>query len=839
MKKSILTGMALCALLLPLTTGCSEESTQAGGDTGRLAPGVDFKSEPLTARGDSGNSRATADKTVTVDDLSLRLLALDRDYTNTWTPISTFDSSQEFASGRYKVEAFYGSQEDEGYGKPYYYGSQEITVLTDRTTPVSINVTLANSIIKVVYTDAFRQYMAAGYSAQLHSAGGAYFDYDEANPEELYVRPGEVSLDLNITKPNGKSGQFEAARFTAKPRYRHTITVDVNGGEVGSAESLKITFDETLDKEEVDIDISDDILSASAPTITPAGFTPGEEIEMVEGVTPADGLKMNIVARGKISTVTLTTASESLLSAGWPAEVDLANPDVAVKSKLMEMGLNTLGVWNRPDEMGVIDFTNAVAKIPFKEGGNNLSTFTVVVKDKNGKVCDPVSFSVNLQQLRLALTSGVISGAGQLNLTVDYNGADISKVEFKAVNSRNTLTPLTVKSATQGADGLYTVVVAQPDNDPVISPDDNITVRAYAGSLMSEIIVKAPAMNISAPTINAFAKSAYVPVNFTDAAVAAQSGNVELFISTDGLSYRKVQNPVAQSAPRSRAAEILKTVTYLIRGLEPSTNYWVLSRLGSEESVAATFTTEAATLLPNAGMENWYSESVYTSKTAWVGETDIVRWFANANGESFWATRNALTTAQSSGTTCYYTSFSGTVPVNGNSGKAAEISTLGYGEGSTYANSSGTIGENKHTAVGMLFIGNHSASGETSETIEYGKPFTSRPAGFSFKYKFAPINTESFKAYMVVENRNNGVVELGRGEIVSGTAQSNFTTATVNIDYKNKSLKATHIYIVFLSSTAESPAVKGVKGSKGTFNGFADSKRVGSVLTVDDIELIY
>ena len=35
----------------------------------------------------------------------------------------------------------------------------------------------------------------------------------------------------------------------------------------------------------------------------------------------------------------------------------------------------------------------------------------------------------------------------------------------------------------------------------------------------------------------------------------------------------------------------------------------------------------------------------------------------NEGGSSWWATRNALTTSQRSGVSCYYTSYSGTVPV--------------------------------------------------------------------------------------------------------------------------------------------------------------------------------
>ena len=145
----------------------------------------------------------------------------------------------------------------------------------------------------------------------------------------------------------------------------------------------------------------------------------------------------------------------------------------------------------------------------------------------------------------------------------------------------------------------------------------------------------------------------------------------------------------------------------------------------------------------------------------------------------------------------------------------------------------------------MLFMGEYSYSGANSwdiskETITYGQPFTSRPKSFSFNYKFASYNGESFKAYAVIENRDGGTVtELARGEFESAEDVSGFTPMTVNLNYTNRLLKATHAYVVFISSTATNPSGRGVKGSITTFYGYADSKYIGNVLTVDDIMLNY
>ncbi len=834
MKKNILAGVACTALLWSFTTSCSEESSLVGTDAGRIALDIDFNADPLTAR-DARTSRATGSilNPITVDDLSLKLTSTEREFSKSWGSLSEFDTNEDFPTGNYLFEATYGKATDEGYGKPYYYGSQSVTVRNEQTTNVSMTVSLANSIVDVKYTDEFKNFMST-YSSQFHSAGGQYFDHNENATEELYVMPGEVALNVTFTKPNGKSATVEAAKFTARPRYRHTVTVGIEGDGYGDAQ-LTLSFDDTVENEEYTIDISDDILTTAAPTLTPDGFTDGENIAMVETAAASD-IKMNVVARGEIASVTLTTSSTSLLKKGWPAEVDLANVDATTKSKLQALGLNTLGIWNNPQAMGVIDFTKVLSNIAYVEGDSNISTFTVTVKDKMSKVSEPLSFSVTVDRLTLAITNGEVNDdTEELTLDVMYNGGDFEKsVIFEANNDRGTTDKLVVKSIIPGSEpNTYKVVLTNlpAEVNPVI-------VTATVGSIKSEpLSVKRRPFNISATDGNVWAKKATIDMAITHADYVNKADAAQFYLSTDGNNFTAAPAAERQSI-KSRA---LANVSFLLSGLTPATKYYVKAKIDEDESSVITFTTEAADQFPNSEMENWYSEQAYGKKAAWVGETDIKRWFPNASGDSFWATRNPLTTGQTSGTTCFYTSFSSTISVSGNNGLAAEISTLGYGEGTTYTHtSSGKTGNPKHKKPGMLFVGDYSCSGQ-NETITYGKPFTSRPSALSFNYKYTPVNNENFKAYIVIENRDNGTVtELARGEFESNEAKSSFTPHSIELTYSNTSLKATHAYAVFVSSTEEAnPTVLSRQGSKGTFNGYSDSKYVGSQLTIDDIQLIY
>lgn len=253
--------------------------------------------------------------------------------------------------------------------------------------------------------------------------------------------------------------------------------------------------------------------------------------------------------------------------------------------------------------------------------------------------------------------------------------------------------------------------------------------------------------------------------------------------------------------------------------------------------------TEEEAALEDGTFENWHKKEVY-KKTIWsIGTTGlgIDQWWPYAEGgSSWWATRNALTTSQRSGVSCYYTSYSGTIPVdNGYEGKAAEISTIGWGEGNTYTKSMFGVVIN-HKSAGKLFLGSHSAAPDGTETFDYGHIFTSRPDALEFYYKFKSLNEESFEVYIIVENRENGIVtELGRGRLTDNKDQLSFISSRININYTNMTLKATHLSVVFVSSNADAPAVDLSNGSKDALNGYSDSRYVGNVLTIDNVRLIY
>lgn len=801
---------------------CSEDNPWMNSDgEGGILPLVNADSHVK----DAIPTRATA-MTPDVQEFGLKLTKADGQFTKTWDRLADFDEKQGFRSGEYTLEAFYGSIDEEGFEKPCYKGAAQVVVKPGEQTEVAVTATLANSMVSIDYTDAFKNYFA-DYQTSLHSEGYGYNELPKDCPDPMYVAPGKVQISVAFTKPNGQSATVQPAEFTAEARHHYHVTLDCNNGNVGDAQ-LIVTFDDTVDQEEVIVDLSDELLNMPEPEVTPQGFTDGQTLQLIEH-SPADSpMKFTAYVPAGIQAATFTVNSDSY-TPPFGREVDLASADGAVQSQLAAAGIKVLGLFKNPDKLATVDFSGLIELLP---AGTH--TITLQMKDRLTRVNAPVSVTIVNAPLELSFISAPVCPFGSTSATVNisYNGTDPRRdITVQGLNDDGVWVdcPVTSAAATNAkarksrSDAFPSKAYALGVTVPVTTRD--IQVRIYYKGVQKATGVIKRGYAVEA---NAFARHAILTVKTNKESIASTVNSLRVYDGEKELGSGNITRDPANG-----------TVT--ITNLKGSTRYHLYFTTASSGSsftdADVAFTTEAEAQVENAGMENWYSEKVHSQKTLGIGE-DIYRWFPNAQGSNYWGTRNATTTGQSTGTTCYYTSFSGTI----NSGNAAEISTLGWGKDVTF----GGLNDKPQVTAGMLFMGSHSYSGSettfepSKETFDYGRSFTSRPTSLSFDYKFTSHNSEAFKAYVVIENRAGGkTTRLAYGELVSNTNVSNFTNTTIRLNYSNLTLKATHAYIVFISSNAENPGVSKHQGSKNAFKGNSDSKYIGNVLTVDNIKFNY
>ncbi len=827
MKQNLLIGLISSGALL--LTGCGgDEFNSKDTGSGRLSPSVALDAQVLSS---VEESRAATD--ITGNDLAITLTSADGSISRKWNSIAEFPVDEDFKVGEYTLTASYGDN-SEGFELPYYSGTATVYVKENAVTPVSVTATLANAMLSIDYTDAFKNYFH-DYSTDVTTPGGKYIFYAAAENRPVYIKPGAVSLTVNVTKPNGVEAHLAPDGFTVEPRRHYHLTLDVNGGEVGDA-AIVISFDDSLSMEDVIIDLSDDLQNAPAPVVTSEGITPGQTMSFVAGMAPETPVKMEIMARGGLASVMLTTRNRSLIEQGWPATLDLMNVSDQIKARLTGLGFKTIGLWKNPDQFAIVDFTDVLNNIEYIEGADNSVEFSLVVKDRYTKESDPVTINLNVEKLTLAISNPTKLYQCQQNfeLDLDYNGIDPEgNITFEARNERNTWDKLTVESisAISRASSTYHVVLTVP------AVDDDLTIHAKCRKTDSEelTVARQPLpIALSVNENNIFATHGIISLTALEEPIATVAPKTTLAVSTDGNNFSTYNTAIASDG------------TINLTALSPATTYYFKATADGITSKAISFTTETAAQLPNGNMESW-------SQGASASHWELV--YPGADASTVWGTNNPLTTSQ--GSNYAYCRISGTISTtDSHSGKAALIRNVGWGSGNSATGSKGTSGACKYTEVGLLHLGasrttrpsgysaddnksNSSSPGPVNtDDLDCGMAFASRPESISFWYKYSPKNSsDKANAYVWVKDASGNIIAENTINLGS---KSGYEQITLPLTYGSGTPKGAKIYVRFMSSNS----IDYVKRTDANYSGpgFANVSRgtfMGSQLYIDDIQLNY
>lgn len=842
MKKTFLGFSWVVSMLI--MSGCSSDENPMNSGSGRINPEVGLDSEVYSAENPQGRSTSSVP---TVSDLKLALTSTNGSYKKTWSSVDLFPSDEAFKVGDYTMEAYYGSIDDEGFEKPYYYGSQALTVYEDRTTDVNIVAKLANTMVSIEYTDAFKNYFTS-YSAELHSTGGNYVTYASDEIRPAYLRPGTVTLALSVTKPNGTSATLQPASINAQAQHHYRITLDVNGGEVGNG-VLVISFDETLQTETINIDLSDELMNAPAPEVTAEGFTPGSSLSLFEGSTPDEQVRFILNARGGLSSVTLTTQSQSLIEQGWPAEVDLMQATEMQKSRFASLGLNVSGLWKNPDQMAIVDFTDVISNIKYVDGSAT-STFTIVVKDKMTKVNEPVTLSITTKPIELSIISisEAVVGAEDAEMVIAYNGDDFeNKV---AIETRNTYGVwesaqiLSVSSETN-----YTVKITVP------AGNTDIPVRVlYNGDVKAEgTIVRG--MPEYTTAVDAFSGKVIVKLTAADASqLSAIAANCSVYLDDTKVTV----------SSRDMESGIL-----VVEGLSPATSYTlkttVLSTAGDDDySEPVSFTTESQLAVPNGNFEEIETQinnmtincgGIYYETKLSINPYQNEQTF-NVSRPTGWATVNDKTfcTSASNQNTWYMQPSSMIVSdaiQNGNYAmklvnvawdtNGVSIAKYNFTWGKTESNwgaSQNKPSSISYRAAGKLFLGTYSfESASNTETYNEGVVFASRPSALNGFYKYSASSSSSDNGIVNIEVLSSSDAVIAQGSVAL-SANGDYTAFTVPLTYNQFGVKAAKLKIMFASS-ASVGTIAEETAAIVTTDDLVTASSLGNALWVDNLTFSY
>lgn len=344
-----------------------------------------------------------------------------------------------------------------------------------------------------------------------------------------------------------------------------------------------------------------------------------------------------------------------------------------------------------------------------------------------------------------------------------------------------------------------------------------ITVTDNKGKSVSRTVTVAPAQASKSVTVQPagmWARRAYISLS-TD-------GDAQKL----GVQYQK-QGSSAWTDPQTADALVdgsTKTLTVL--GLEPGTSYAfraVYNKYQSEETEV--FTTEVEQQPENASFEEWkeWDYTVYNLLPK-AYQTNYAPY--KDDSSIWWDCNNSETTPENRTISSNYPwkSFPMVSYVNGRNGKAAQLMLIAVSNLAT-----GGTAPSPTVGLGKIFTGVYGG--------EQGRPFSSRPSKLTFWYKYESVNSDNFKVYI---SMRNGDTVIGEGTFTSSESKTDWEGCAVDITYNRTDLAADTIYIEFISASDTEKWKYANNIGDIVYGGdkTADVHR-GSILTVDDIELIY
>lgn len=238
-------------------------------------------------------------------------------------------------------------------------------------------------------------------------------------------------------------------------------------------------------------------------------------------------------------------------------------------------------------------------------------------------------------------------------------------------------------------------------------------------------------------------------------------------------------------------------------------------------------TTEHEQQVGNSGFEYWHNDILTVKR--WFDSKDR-EWYLpylSTDNDPWWAVNSRMTMPTS--TTPEYFDFKvfpcAAYSTNRNSGdKSAMVYTVSVNGGNTSGTSLGD------EIPGEIWIGTADDNGNHKTE---GHAFASRPSALKFHYNYVPYNNETFVVTFLLKDASGN--DIAKAEITDGKSTGEWSECILPIVYDDLQKKAASIYISFKSCSSGGINMN----STMEIAGKNQTSHIGSVLRIDDVELIY
>lgn len=883
------------ALAISLASCSSESPWGSGSDSHegaislKVTPLNDVKASVPAVRAGSGELTPPPS-----EEFQIRLTKNDGSYTKTWSSTSEFAKEEEFAVGDYTLEAFFGDENSQGrvgakgYETAYYYGTSPVTVREGQTSNVTLMASLANAVVVIEYTDAFKKYFPYFYT-QLQSEGHGAIDLGDHSGEHTHVIPGNLGITISAELQNGKSIKLNPASFPTEARHMYKLRFNVYDGEVGQADKLGISFDENLTEEEVLIELTDEVVNTPAPIVTTSGFDSGQALEAQNSIEFPTQLNFNVVAKGGLKSAVLTVASEiadyatkqmpEYLKTG---SVDFCNVDAPTKAEMEKDGLIIRGFGDKDSQMASVNLQHFVKNLP-----QGIHKFSFVVTDKNTSASDPVALQLNLFNVEMSMMPAGEApfGEGYAEVLISYNGPDPTdpnnpQFSFMVENEHGSYTEARVLSKSQeNPTRLFEKKTYRYRITLPIIDKDVFNVRANWGSVSSshyelntDVAFAYPDYEI---VIDPMTRKMRLQVKSEDENVKTlYLHKLQVFVNG-----KRLNEDEEGTAPGKKFSRDDPTKLIALYDLEPSTTYNIKTSLSSDPNTTKFGSDQTVTTSPESPVPN----GDFSVKQKGV-------YYENLSVGGDWALDGGLGIVYTYHTKCTFnydepaegwasinqkTFYTGSKKHNSwfmvastyLDGANAVIRTVGYNHNgvvpgvtkngsivkATKYNPTAPSRDDFIRVSGELFLGTYVFNG--IETRTYGVPFDARPTSLVFKYRYEPQQEASRGSVEILVYDEAGNVISRRKKYLY--ANSVMTEERVVLNRYPFAIPAKKLTIRFLSSDLEEgdkietkyPTGKELEEEDHTLpatpyeykisTNSAHAMCIGSVLTISDLKFVY
>lgn len=851
--KTIAFSFCVCASVAGLFS-CDSDRLNGGGSIGKLS---------LNLAADTANIKGGTLSTKTVN-----VLADFEDVDNYTVQIfqgsdtlksalyKDFPGELEIKEGAYTLRASKGANLPAAFDNPYFEGSTDFVVKKDMKTPLEVTCTMANARIYAEYSEDFLK-AYSDYSVSLKTSSmDDVFTISKGETRGAYLQVAKegtpLSIAITLMRENWEKPEVYTVTdptITLKPKESVLLKFSTDG-KTGDGLDLSIELDDSMEEADLEFGIPDFMWKPFTDLhIWACGFENNMPVEMnVTNGYPSDSctIKAEVPGRIKECWVVRLEDGEKIDS------VDIATAG-GLNTAENVWGLNTVSSPIAGVKGLELDLKGAFNKI-YASDIDKIYGFSVYVNDALNVMhtSDVITASVNLKAAK-------VPTVGNFELAIPSKHS-LEKDTAIAVMAEAGIKTLTLKVSKDGAAMQYNLLA---DNSPegiyYDKQKHKVIFKKECSSQFESKETEASTYSYELSvtdnldrTVTKTSTLTVTPV-FT---IVVPEGDVWAKRATFHIKedISKYPAPVYQVLKDGQWQDVEgNTAT----GLPSGTKCMVRAFINNWPTGITEFTTEDALQVPNGDMEQWsdWTLNLFNGANVLASKVDVT---ANQPNDTklYWATVNQKTFGSDPNIWSTYSLVPSTQKTTGRSGNGALIRTVGWDNNLGNAFYEYMVIPDKcyHVAAGKLFVGSYDYKHKDGpDEYNYGKPFTSRPTGIRYWNKYVPVKDDKYKVWAIVENRDNGVSKvLARAEMIGG-AVADYTKQEMKFEYINTSLKATHLTIVFASSSkCNDDEVTETKALKGGSNGnaikstwylqkitSAPKHYEGSNLYIDDVELIY